>query len=45
MPATGEGTNVAPVDPQQSPEAIVLDLMNPAITPGGSAERMGTWEQ
>jgi hypothetical protein len=33
MAATGEGTDVASVDPQQGSEAIVLDLMTPAIAP------------
>ena len=38
--APGEGTHVAVIDAQQGSEAVVLDLVNPAMTSGGSAERV-----
>jgi hypothetical protein len=33
MTATGEGLRLAPIDAQQRPEAIMLDLVNPAASP------------
>jgi hypothetical protein len=30
MTATAEGLNLSTVDPQQCPEAVMLDLVNPA---------------
>jgi hypothetical protein len=32
MSAAGESVHVVAVDPEQGPETIVLDLVNPAIT-------------
>jgi hypothetical protein len=34
MTAAGESADVATVDPQQRAEAVVLDLVNPALTLG-----------
>jgi len=34
MTAAGESADVATVDPEKGPEAVMLDLMNPAVTLG-----------